>query len=78
MMAEGANSRGYRHTVRTYAARDLAPETYVSTIIFVRTRTHDGPDFNHYISKNKFVELINSSSSCSHHAEIIPQISGPS
>jgi hypothetical protein len=56
MMAEGANFRGYRHTVRTYAARDLAPETYVSTmIIFVRTRTHDGPDFNHYTSKTKLL-----------------------
>ncbi len=30
-MAEGANSRGYHRIVRTYAARDLDPETYVST-----------------------------------------------
>jgi hypothetical protein len=57
MMAEGSNPQGYRRIVRTYAARDLAPEAYVPTDLLVRTCTHNGSELYHYIALNKIIKL---------------------
>jgi hypothetical protein len=33
MMAKGSNPQGYPHKVCTYAARDLAPETFLICVV---------------------------------------------